>query len=305
MRLVWLGGLALWGAMVLSAHAGAIPLHAVGAESQYANVISQIGGRYVHVRAIMDNPNLDPHAFEIDPATARLVARADLMIENGVGYDGWAAKMIAATPHRRRIVINVGALMDRRGKPPLNPHLWYDPRTMKRVAQAIGAALMRLDPAHAAYFSARVRRFDQSLRPWLSAIAAFKAKYHGVTVAVTEPVADDLLTAMGVRIATPWGLQAAIMNGTDPAPQDVATEDGLLREHQVKLFVYNQQVTDPLTAAFLRLAERHHVPVVGVYEIMPQPGYDYQSWMLAETQAVTRAVATGQSTRRLVGKRAP
>ena len=310
MRLVWFGWLALCGGMVLAGHAGAAPIEAgsiraVGAESQYADVISQIGGRYVQVSAIMDNPNLDPHAFEVSPVVARRIARARLIVENGLGYDGWAAKMIAATPNRRRIVINVGALVDQRGKSPLNPHLWYDPRTMPRVAQAIGAALTRLDPAHAAYFAARVQVFDRSLRPWQEAIAAFKAKYHGVTVAVTEPVADDLLTAMGAHIATPWGLQAAIMNGTDPAPQDVATEDNVLRTHKVKIFVYNRQVTDPLTTSFLRQAARYHVPVVGVYEIMPHPGFDYQSWMLAETRAFTRAVAAGQSTRRLVGKRAP
>ena len=40
-------------------------------------------------------------------------------------------------------------------------------------------------------------------------------------VAVTEPVGDDLLQALGADIKTPFSLQAAIMNGTDPAPQDV------------------------------------------------------------------------------------
>ena len=89
------------------------------------------------------------------------------------------------------------------------------------------------------------------------------------------------------------------MNGVDPAPQAVALEDSLFSEHLVKAFVYNQQVTDTLTASFLAEAKRDGVPVVGVYETMPTPGYDYQSWMLAEVDALRRAVADKVSTQKL------
>jgi zinc/manganese transport system substrate-binding protein len=119
-------------------------------------------------------------------------------------------------------------------------------------------------------------------------------------MAVTEPVGDDLLQAMGVRIATPFSLQTAIMNGTDPSPQDVAAQNALFTGHEVKLFVYNQQVTDPLTQSFLDKAKANGIPIVGVYETMPAPGYDYQSWMLAEVAALRRAMATGASTQTLL-----
>jgi zinc/manganese transport system substrate-binding protein len=89
------------------------------------------------------------------------------------------------------------------------------------------------------------------------------------------------------------------MNGVDPAPQDVSLQNGLFTGHRVKVFVYNQQVTDSVTESFLATARRDHIPVVGVYETMPTPGYDYQSWMLAETEALTRAVHDGTSTERL------
>ena len=63
--------------------------------------------------------------------------------------------------------------------------------------------------------------------------------------------------------------------------------------------MYNQQVTDALTESFLEAAKRAGVPVVGVYETMPTPGYDYQSWMLAEVRALRRAVAEKVSTQKL------
>ena len=118
-------------------------------------------------------------------------------------------------------------------------------------------------------------------------------------MATTEPVGDYMLEAAGTRNLTPFGLQADIMNGVDPAPQDVTLQNSLFSAHKVKVFVYNQQVTDSLTESFLEAAKRAGVPVVGVYETMPAPGYDYQSWMLAEVRALRRAVAENVSTQEL------
>jgi zinc/manganese transport system substrate-binding protein len=89
------------------------------------------------------------------------------------------------------------------------------------------------------------------------------------------------------------------MNGVDPAPQDISLEASLFSSHKVKAFLYNQQVTDSLTTSFLAQAHRDHIPVVAVYETMPAPGYDYQSWMLAETRALEKALADKTSTERL------
>ena len=165
-----------------------------------------------------------------------------------------------------------------------------------------GAAspLTAVAAAHAAYFQTQAARFDNVLKPWFAAIAAFKAAHPGTPVAVTEPVGDYMLQAAGTDIMTPFSLQAAIMNGTDPAPQDVTTQNALFTGHRVRVFVYNQQVTDPLTASFLSLAKRNGVPVVGVYETMPTPGYTYQSWMLAEVLALEKAVSDKTSTETLL-----
>ncbi len=297
-------GLALTALMTTSlgvappAHAG-VPIQAVGIENEYADVIGQIGGDYVHVTAIMTDPNTDPHAFEVSPRIAASIAGADLIVENGLGYDSWADKMIAAAPKSGRAVINVQQL---RGlsDDTANPHLWYDPATMPKVAKAIAEKLAALDPTHADYFAQRETAFESSLQPWFAALAEFKATYPGVAVAVTEPVGDYMLQAAGARIATPWALEAAIMNDTDPAPQDVSQQNALLKTNAVKVFLYNQQVTDPLTQSFLELAHAKGIPVVGVYETMPVPGYSYQSWMLAEVAALTKAVADKTSTESLL-----
>ncbi|MBU2739960.1 zinc ABC transporter solute-binding protein [Acidithiobacillus sp. ATCC 19703] len=274
--------------------AAADTIHAVGVENEYANVISQIGGKYVEVSAIESNPNTDPHTFEASPAVARQIAAAQLVVRNGVGYDSWAKKILAADPNAKRQVIVVQDLLHLPDSTK-NPHLWYKPETMPAVVKAVAASLSKLDPAHAGFFKANVQKFDASLKPWYAAIASFKAQYPHTPVAVTEPVADYMLQAAGCDLKTPWNLQAAIMNGTDPAPQDVSIQNQLFKNHQVKVFLYNQQVTDSLTASFLNNAKAAHIPVVGVYETMPT-GYTYQSWMLAEVNALRAAVEQGTST---------
>jgi len=270
----------------------------VAAENEYGDVASQIGGRYVTVVSVESNPNTDPHTYEVSPAVARDVANAALVIQNGVGYDDYMSKIESASPSVQRQDINVQHLL---GLPDstANPHLWYDPRTMPAVARQLAADLSKTQPSHAAYFRARAAGFIASLKPWTDAIAAFKAKYGGTTAATTEPVADYLLTAMGIDNLTPFQFQADIMNGVDPSPQNITLENGFFTKHQVKLFCYNQQVVDALTISIRQTAQKAGVPIVGVYETMPTPGYDYQSWMMAEVHAIETAVTNRTSTERL------
>ncbi len=271
---------------------------AVGAENEYANVIAQIGGKYVTVRAIESNPNVDPHTFEASPSVAQEVSSARLVVQNGVGYDTYMNKIESASPSASRKVIDVQKLMGLPDSTP-NPHLWYMPTTMPAVANALARDLAAIQPQHAAYFRANAARFDRSLEPWYQALKRFKTRYPGTPVATTEPVGDYMLAAAGANNLSPFTFQSDVMNGVDPAPQSVTLEDGLFSGRRVKAFLYNQQVTDSLTASFLQQAKKYGVPVVGLYETMPSPGYNYQSWMLAEVRALERAVASKVSTPQL------
>jgi zinc/manganese transport system substrate-binding protein len=270
----------------------------VGAENEYANVIAQIGGPYVKVSAIVSNPNTDPHSFEASPSVAGLIAGAQLVVQNGLGYDTFMQTIEDASPSGSRKVIDVQKLLGKAASSP-NPHLWYSPSTMPAVAKAVAKDLSAKDPAHRATFERNLSRFDRSLGVWTAAISKLRAAFKGAPVATTEPVADYLLQAAGIANKTPFSFQADVMNGVDPSPQDVALEEGLLSKKKVKALVYNHQVTDTLTESLLAIAHRNHIPVVGVYETMPTPGYDYQRWMVAEVGALYGALAHGVSAPRL------
>ena len=271
---------------------------AVGAENQYTSVISQVGGKYVAASSVMSNPNTDPHTFEASAQIAGTISSASLIVQNGLGYDSFMSKIEAASPSKSRVVISAQKVRDLPDSTP-NPHLWYDPKTMPAVAKSVAAALTKLQPSHKAYFAANLAKFDASMAGVTDAIAAFKVAHPDVAVATTEPVADYMLEAAGADNKTPWALQAAIMNDTDPAPQDVAVQESLFTGKQVKVFLYNQQVTDAITSNYLKLAKANGIPVVGVYETMPTDGFTYQTWMKAELAALTKAVESGTSTAKL------
>lgn len=281
-----------------SSGSGAGTIVAVGAENEYASVLAQVGGKYVQVNAIMSNPATDPHTFEASASVARLVGAAQLVVQNGAGYDRFMNTIENAAPSSSRRVIVVQNVLGLPDSTP-NPHLWYKPGTMSAVANAVAGDLAALQPAHASYFKANAAAFTGSLAAWDNAMAAFKASYPNTPVATTEPVADYMLQAVGANNLTPFAFQLGIMNGTDPSAQNVALERSLFTQHKVKVFLYNQQVTNSLTESFITLAHANGIPVVGVYETMPVPGYDYQSWMLAEVQALQKAVTSKVSTEHL------
>jgi zinc/manganese transport system substrate-binding protein len=277
---------------------GASVINAIGAENEYASVLRQVGGRYVHVSSILNNPSTDPHTFESSPSVASEVSAATLIVQNGVGYDTFMNKIEAASPNPKRKVIVAQHVLGLPDSTP-NPHLWYSPKTMPAVARVMAADLAALQPSHKSYFQANLARFNKSLSPWLTAIAQFKIQHPATPVAVTEPVSDYMLQAMGMNIRTPFTFQAKIMNGVDPSPQDISLQNSLFTQHKVKVFCYNQQVVSAVTKTFQQTAHKAGVPVVSVYETMPTPGYDYQSWMLAEVHAIEKAITGKTSTQQL------
>jgi zinc/manganese transport system substrate-binding protein len=270
---------------------GGSPIAVLGTENFYADLLAQVGGSRVVATSLLNDPNTDPHSFEASPDAAAAVADAQIVIVNGLGYDDFMQHLLAASPNSSRTVINVQDLL---GLPSdVNAHVWYDPGTMPKVAQAAEAALAKIEPANAAYYSARLTAYLASLKPLTDKIAEMKAKYAGAPVAFTEPVAGYLARAIGLSVLTPEGFQKAIEDGTDPAPADVAAERDLLTGHKVRVLLYNSQTVTPLTQQIHDLAVSSGIPVVGVSETLPPVYHTYQGWQLAQMDQIEQALAKG------------
>ena len=146
---------------------------AVGAENQYADVIGQVGGQYVQASALLSNPNTDPHTFEASRAVAREVSAAPARRAERPWLRLLHEQHRGAAPEPRPPGHHVQQLL---GLPDCtaNPHLWYSPATMPKVADAIAADLAAIHPAHAAYFKANAKASRQP-RPLVRSLAGLKA----------------------------------------------------------------------------------------------------------------------------------
>jgi len=266
---------------------GAANPSVVAAESVYADIARQLAGPDLRVTAILQNPAADPHFFEPGPRAARAVADAEIVIENGIGYDPWMDRLLAASPSAGRRVIVVATLLGRRDGD--NSHLWYDPAAMPQLVHGLGDALVQQDGSVRGAVARRTAVVLASLAVLQARIDGVKARFAGVEVAATEPVLGPMIAALGLHDRH-GRFEVSVMNGTEPRAGDVASLEDDLRAHRVRVLITNAQASDPVAARLAGLARACHIPVVAVSETLPA-GLTYQQWIAGELAALEAALS--------------
>jgi zinc/manganese transport system substrate-binding protein len=260
----------------------------VAGENFWGNLAAQIGGDHVAVTSLVSNPDADPHLFESDTKNGLAVATAAVVIVNGAGYDPFMDRLLAASPDATRRVVRVADVLHVTGSDP-NPHLWYDTPALPVVVAAIASAMAKADPANAAAYRAGARRTEAALRPLEHAVNELGRTDAGDPVAYTERVPGYLLAAARLRVLTPTGFARSIEDGTDPSFSDTAAMRALISGHKIRLLLYNEQATSPVTSQLQTLAHNAGIPVVPVTETMPLQD-SFQSWQLAQVRAIMTAL---------------
>jgi zinc/manganese transport system substrate-binding protein len=267
----------------------------VAAESSWGSIAAQLSGAKANVESIIVDPAADPHSSEPSAADARALATAGLVIVNGVGYDPWVPKLLAANPAAGRRVLTVGDLFGlTEGE---NPHRWYSPADVDAVASAITAALSRLDPHDAAYFARRHAAFEtRGLSQYHALIAAIRARYAGVSVGASESIFALLSPALGLRLITPASFMKAISEGTDVSAADAVTTQQQIERHEIKVWVDNSQNATPQIQRLNALAAAHGIPIATVTETLSPLGATFEQWQVAQLRALAQALhkATGR-----------
>jgi zinc/manganese transport system substrate-binding protein len=264
----------------------AAALEIAAAENFYGDLAAQLGGGHVAVTSILRNPDQDPHLFEASPATARALSAAEIVIYNGADYDPWMAKLLAAAGRGgREVIIAADVAGSRRGD---DPHLWYRPDVMPKLAKRLAEALAARDPANAPEYRRRLQAFEASLAPLSAKIRTMRQRHEGDAIAATEPVFGYMAEALGLKVGHKR-FQLAIMNDTEPSASDVAALERDLKGRRVRALVYNSQAASPVAERLKRIAAASGVPVVGVSETEPA-GTSYQRWMLEQLAALEKAL---------------
>jgi zinc/manganese transport system substrate-binding protein len=254
-------------------------------------IAGDLAGSTVRISSIITDPDADPHTYEANAQTQLAISKADVVIENGGGYDDFIGKMVTSAGSKADVLNAV----DISGKTApaggdLNEHVWYDFPTVQKVAQQIVGALSQADPADASTYQGNQQAFDQKLQAMESTEASIKAADAGDGVAITEPVPLYLLEACGLDNKTPSAFSEAIEEDSDvPATVLKQTLD-LFNDKQVKLLAYNEQTSGPVTEQVLKAAKENGVAVVPVTETLPS-GKDYLTWMQDNLSAIQSALA--------------
>lgn len=264
-------------------------IQVVAAENFYGDIVKQLGGSHVAVTSILSNPNVDPHEYESNVQTAIAVSKAQLVVENGNGYDAWMDRLLSASPNNSRVVLVGANIADH--KLPDNPHVWYGIENMPAIAQAITAALKKLDTADASTFDSNLATFKQSLVLLEQKIREINKKYRGTPVALTETIYLYQAVPEGLAVLTPFDFQKAIAEGNDPPADTVIEANNQITRKEVKILIYNSQTVTPITTNLQNEAKNLNIPVVPVSETMP-PGKTYQTWMIDQLNTLQQSLAT-------------
>jgi zinc/manganese transport system substrate-binding protein len=259
------------------------------AENFWGDIVRQIGGAHVAVSSIINDPTADPHQYESSARDATTVAKADVVVKNGAGYDDAIGKLLSITSKRGRVVVSVDEVLHRTGEG-VNPHFWYDLPDIPAVAAAIDSSLAGADPRDRAVFAAGEKNFVASLAPLNRVLARIRARYRGAPVAYTERVPAYLLEAAGLDVVSPPGFAQAIEDGNEPNARDTSAMNDLMSGRRVRVLLYNAQATSPVTDHVRDLAQRSGVPVVAVTETMPLNASSFQAWQLAQLDALLQAL---------------
>jgi zinc/manganese transport system substrate-binding protein len=271
------------------------PLRVVAAENVWGSIASQLGGGRVQVTSIITNPAADPHDYEPTAFDARTLAEAQLVIVNGIGYDPWASKLLAANPVEGRIVLTVGDLVGL--KPGANPHRWYSPADVRQVIRALGADYARLDAKDAAYFHSQETRYEtKGLARYKRLIATIRRRYAGVPVGASESIFAPLAQALGLDLITPSSFLKAISEGTDPTAADISTIDRQVARRRIAVWVFNSQNGTPDVTRITEAARKKGIPVTTITETLSPASATFQGWQVRQLEALATALhrATGR-----------
>ena len=266
----------------------------VASTDVWGSVASAIAGQHAQVTSIITDPSADPHEYEASARTRLAISRADVVIENGGGYDDFMSRLVAAGATRATVIdaVDVSGLAAkaRAAGAELNEHVWYDFPSAGKVADRIAAVLAKADPGDAGAFSANASAFRGHLQQLVDREQADRPTTEGAPVAITEPVPLYLLDALGAVNRTPAAFSKAVEEGDDVPVTVLRRTTALFSDHAVKALVYNAQTADPQTALVTKAAQDASVAVVPVTETLP-PGKSYLQWMTDNLTAISEALS--------------
>lgn len=216
------------------------PLQVVASFSILADMLREIAGDAAQVHSLV-GANADAHVFEPTPADAQRLAKADLVVVNGLHFEGWIDRLVRSSGYRGPVVEASRGIEPRRLGRAVDPHAWQSLAHAQRYVENMRAALVAAAPAQAAAIDARAAAYRRRIAALdASARAAFDAVPREQRRVVSNHDAFGYLgDAYGVTFISP----RAWNTDSEASAAGVASVIRQVRQHQARaLFVEN--ITD-------------------------------------------------------------
>jgi zinc/manganese transport system substrate-binding protein len=294
----------------------------VASTNVYGSLAAEVGGDAVEVTSIVTSLAQDPHSYEASARDQLTVSQADLVIENGGGYDSFLDALVEASGSTAPVLTAVefshdfpgaeghddhasddgddhasddsdGHDHDHEGHDHIegfNEHVWYDPHTIAHLVEDIAHELGELDAAQGETFEANAQALIERITGLETSLETISAAHQGEKIFVTEPVPLYLAAAAGLENATPAAFSEAVEEGQDVPPATLLEAQQILRSGDVRIVIVNAQTGGAETTEITKLADELNIPVLEFTELMPD-GVDYVGWMQQNIDEISGALA--------------
>lgn len=217
------------------------PLRVVASFSILADMAREIGGSAVEVAALV-GPDSDAHVFQPSPADARRLANAELVVVNGLGFEGWMDRLVRSSGYRGPVLVaSEGVPVRRMGREP-DPHAWQDLANAQRYAANLRDAMARERPAIAAEIGQRCASYIERLQALDREVRArFDAVPRQHRRAISSHDAFGYFgAAYGIEFLAPQGMNT----DSEASAASVARLIDQIRREDVRA-VFVENISDP------------------------------------------------------------
>ncbi|WP_363349653.1 metal ABC transporter substrate-binding protein [Methylocystis echinoides] len=228
------------------AAADAEKLPVVASFSIIGDLVQEVGGDRVVVTTLV-GPDGDAHVYQPTPADARRIAQAKVIFVNGLGFEGWLDRLIAAAKSKGTVVTLGSGVTSRAGEEGTDPHAWQNVANAKIYVGEIRDALIAADPPGAEAYRSRAENYlvrldalDREIVDTLGAIPENRRR-----VVSTHDAFGYFSARYGVAFIAPQGVSTE----AEASARDIVRIIQAVKQNQVGA-VFLENIADP------RLAKR-------------------------------------------------
>ena len=211
--------------------------------------VKNVGGDRVEVTTLV-GPNSDAHVFSPAPADAKRVAAAKVIVTNGLGFEGWMARLMRASGTKAAPVVATKGIKPRKqaahghshGHDDTDPHAWQSVANAKVYVTNIQGALIAADPggkaayeANAKAYLAKLDALDKEVREAVAAIPKDRRR-----IITSHDAFGYFQAAYGVEFIAPQGVSTE----SEASARDVGRIITQIKRQKIPA-VFLENVTDP------------------------------------------------------------